>query len=123
MKNIFSKKLIFSLFTLLVISSCTNEFEELNIDPNRPEKVNPGVILSQLQYRFTNNSVSAARNFTHELMQMDAPRTSTSGLGLHRYVVSPGDGVWTGFYQNLTDIDDIIKVSGTLKENNYKAIA
>jgi hypothetical protein len=123
MKNIFSKRLIFSLFTLFVISSCTNEFEELNIDPNRPEKVNPGVILSQLQYRFTNNSISAARNFTHELMQMDAPRASTSGLGLHRYVISPGAGVWTGFYQNLTDIEDIIKISGSLKENNYKAIA
>jgi hypothetical protein len=127
MKNIFEIKLktpfLGLLIVLLIASSCTKDFEELNIDPNRPEKVSPGVILSQMQYRIVNNSISAARNFTHELMQMDAPRSSTSGLGLHRYIVGPGSGVWTGFYQNLTDIEDIIKVSENLKENNYKAIA
>ena len=106
-----------------LLVSCTANFEEINTDPNRPEKVNPGVILGQMQYRIVNSSISAARGFTHELMQMDAPRASTSGLGLHRYVVNPGAGVWTGFYQNLTDIEDIYKVADGLKENNYKAIA
>jgi len=115
---------IITFFVLLTfITSCTNNFEEINIDPNRPEKVNPGVILSQLQYRIVNNSVSAARNFTHELMQVDAPRSSTSGLGLHRYTVNPGAGVWSSFYQNLTDIEDIYTIADRLKENNYKAIA
>lgn len=122
MKN--KLKNIVTLFVVLSFAtSCTKNFEEINIDPNRPEKVNPGVILSQLQYRIVNNSVSAARNFTHELMQVDAPRASTSGLGLHRYTVNPGAGVWTGFYQNLTDIEDIYTIADRLKENNYKAIA
>lgn len=123
MKIIFNNKLLFSVLALFLATSCTKDFEELNDDPNRPKTVSPGVILSQMQYRITNSSISAARNFTHELMQMDAPRSSTSGLGLHRYVVNPGAGVWTGFYQNLTDIEDIIKISENLKENNYKAIA
>ncbi len=122
MKN--KLKYILTLFVVLsFMTSCTKNFEEINIDPNRPEKVNPGVILSQLQYRIVNNSVSAARNFTHELMQVDAPRASTSGLGLHRYTVNPGAGVWSNFYQNLTDIEDIYTIAGRLKENNYKAIA
>jgi hypothetical protein len=108
---------------LLMVASCTSNFEEINTDPNRPEKVNPGVILGQMQYRIINSGVSAARGFTHELMQVDAPRSSTSGQGLHRYAVNPGAGVWSGFYQNLTDIEDIYKVADGLKENNYKAIA
>lgn len=111
------------LVMLSVLSSCTKNFEEINIDPNRPENVNPGVILGQMQYRIINNSVSAARNFTHELMQVDAPRSSTSGLGLHRYAVNPGAGVWSSFYQNLTDAQDIYTIADRLKENNYKAIA
>ncbi len=124
MKIIFKRLNTFTFLVLgsmaIFISSCTKDFEELNIDPNRPENVNPGVILSQMQYRIVNNSITASRNFTHELMQVDAPRSSTSGLGLHRYVVQPGS--WNNFYQNLTDIEDIINVSEKLNENNYKAI-
>ncbi len=106
----------------LTLSSCTHNFEEINTDPNRPEQVNPGVVLGQMQYRIVNNSIQAARNFTHELMQVDAPRSSTSGLGVHRYVINPGAGVWTSFYQSLTDIEDIYAIADRLKENNYKAI-
>ncbi|NOS91979.1 MAG: SusD/RagB family nutrient-binding outer membrane lipoprotein, partial [Cyclobacteriaceae bacterium] len=35
----------------LALASCTNNFEELNNDPNRPKTVTPGVMLGQLQYR------------------------------------------------------------------------
>ena len=56
-------------------------------------------------------------------MQVDAPRSSNSGAGLHRYVVNPGAGVWTSFYGYMTDIEDIYAIADRLKENNYKAIA
>ncbi len=119
------KQIIYCLIATLglFLGGCAKNFEDLNSDPNRPKDVTPGVILGQMQYRIVSNSISAARNFTHELMQMDAPRASTSGLGLHRYIVNPGAGVWTSFYQNLTDIEDIYAISDRLKENNYKAIA
>ena len=122
MKNKF-KYIVTILVMWSLITSCTKNFEEINVDPNRPENVNPGVILGQMQYRIINNSVTAARGFTHELMQVDAPRASTSGLGLHRYIVNPGAGVWNSFYQNLTDAEDIYTIADRLKENNYKAIA
>lgn len=105
------------------ISACTKKFEELNTDPNRPKEITPGVMLGQMQYRIVNSSISAARNFTHELMQVDAPRSSPGGGGLHRYVVNPGAGVWNSFYSSITDIEDIYKIASGLKENNYKAIA
>jgi hypothetical protein len=128
MKNINSSRFttisgLFLGILCLFTAACTQNFEDINADPNRPEKVNPGVILGQMQYRIVNSGVSAARNFTHELMQMDAPRSSTSGQGLHRYAVTPGAAVWSGFYQNLTDVEDIYAIADRLKENNYKAIA
>lgn len=121
-------KLSFKIFPVIallftVFSSCTDNFEDLNTDPNRPKDVTPGVLLGQMQYRIVNNSIQASRNFTHELMQVDAPRASTSGQGLHRYVVNPGQAVWSAFYDRLTDVEDIYKISDRLKENNYKAIA
>jgi hypothetical protein len=106
-----------------IFSSCTKKFEELNTDPNRPKEITPGVMLGQLQYRIVNSSISAARNFTHELMQVDAPRVSTGGGGLHRYEVNPGAGVWSNFYGYMTDIRDIYTIAARLNENNYRAIA
>src|SRR5687768_10160188 len=92
---------------MVCLVSCTNDFEELNTDPNRRKEITPGVMLGQLQYRIVNSSVSAARSFTHELMQVDAPRSSSGGGGLHRYVVNPGAGVWSNFYGYMTDIEDM----------------
>jgi hypothetical protein len=111
------------LFVFTSLLSCTDNFEELNIDPNRPKDVTPGILLGQMQYRIVNSSIQASRSFTHELMQVHAPRSSTSGQGLHRYVVTPGQAVWSAFYDRLTDVEDIYKISDQLKENNYKAIA
>ncbi|KAA6432696.1 SusD/RagB family nutrient-binding outer membrane lipoprotein [Dyadobacter flavalbus] len=111
------------LFLLAVLTSCTNGFEELNTDPNRPKEITPGVMLGQLQYQIVNSTVNASRNFTHELMQVDAPRASAGGGGLHRYIVNPGSGVWNNFYSYLNDIEDIYLIADRLNENNYKAIS
>lgn len=119
----FQLYLVLPLLGLGVMAACTNNFEEINTDPNRPKQINPGVMLGQMQYRIVNSSIQAARSFTHELMQVDAPRSSAGGTGLHRYVVNPGAGVWNSFYGYLTDIQDIYTIADGLKENNYKAIA
>ncbi|NBO32736.1 MAG: SusD/RagB family nutrient-binding outer membrane lipoprotein, partial [Cyanobacteria bacterium WB6_1B_304] len=94
-----------SAFCILVIfSACTKNIDSLNIDPNRPKSVTPGVMLGQMQYRVVSSTIRASRNFTHELMQVDAPRSSPNGLGLHRYVVDPGAVLWTPMYSYLTDV-------------------
>ncbi|MEJ8819958.1 SusD/RagB family nutrient-binding outer membrane lipoprotein [Lacibacter sp. H407] len=111
------------LVTVLLLTACSKKFEELNTDPNRPKQITPGVMLGQVQYRIVSTSIQASRGFTHELMQVDAPRSSPGGQGLHRYVVNPGAAVWSNFYNYLTDIEDIYNISVTLKEDNYKAIA
>ncbi len=117
------KKILLVVLTSMLLISCSKNFEELNTDPNRPKEITPGVMLGQLQYRIVNSSISAARNFTHELMQVDAPRVSTGGGGLHRYEVNPGAGVWSNFYGYMTDIQDIYNIASRLNENNYRAIA
>ncbi|MDO8317257.1 MAG: SusD/RagB family nutrient-binding outer membrane lipoprotein [Flavobacterium sp.] len=111
------------LLVILLIASCTKDFEEINTDPNRPKEITPGVMLGQLQYRIVNSSITASRSFTHQLMQVDAPRSSPSGEGLHRYVVNPGSAVWSNFYGYMADIEDIHKTSENLGEDNYKAIS
>lgn len=111
------------LVLCLAAISCTKNFEDINTDPNRPKEITPGVMLGQLQYKMVNSTIQSARNFTHELMQVSAPRSSAGGGGLHRYVVNPGAAVWENFYTYMTDIEDIYTISSRLNENNYKAIA
>ncbi|OQP68573.1 SusD/RagB family nutrient-binding outer membrane lipoprotein [Niastella populi] len=107
----------------LLSTACTKNFDELNNDPNRPKESTPGVMLGQLQYRMVNTAINEGRFFTHQLMQVDAPRSSNSGGGLHRYVINPGAAVWNNFYLYLTDIEDIYATADKLNEPNYKAIA
>src|SRR6186713_326830 len=105
--------------------SCTKNFTSINTDPGRPSTVTPGVILPQLEYRMVSSSINVARSFTHELMQVSAPRISSDGLGVHRYYInaSNGSGFWNSMYGYMTDIYDIYNISDKLNEPNYKAIA
>jgi hypothetical protein len=107
----------------LLATACTKNFDELNEDPNRPKASTPSVMLGQVQYRMVNTTINEGRFFTHELMQMDAPRASSSGGGLHRYIINPGAAVWSNFYRYMTDIEDIYASADSLNEPNYKAIA
>src|SRR5687768_3567454 len=103
------KKIFLFVLTLCFLSvSCTKDFEEINTDPNRPKEIYPGAILGQLQYKFVNTSIGGARNFSHEIMQVTAPRSSTNN-GLHRYQVTEtaGTGLWTNFYDYMTDVNDL----------------
>lgn len=117
-------RIITTLLLLVFAASCTDNFEEINTDPNRPKQVFPGVLLPQLQYKMVNQSIAGARSFSHEVMQMTAPRESAVG-GLHRYAVTDnnGSGLWNNFYTWMTDVRDLYDISDRLNEDNYKAIA
>lgn len=111
------------LFLSLILLSCTKNFEKINTDPNRPKHITPGVILGQVQYRAVNATIKASKSFTNPLMQVDAPRASTGGGGIHRYVILPDAGIWSSLYDFLKDFEDIRIMSEELQEDNYKAIA
>ncbi len=108
----------------ILLASCTKNFELINTDPIRPTTITPGVLLGQMQYRFVNTAITTAKGFTHELMQVTAPRESTSG-GVHRYVITAGsaNGLWDGFYARMADLEDLYAIGDKLGENNYKAIS
>lgn len=119
------KQSINLLICLLVcIAACTSDFEELNLDPNRPSNVFPGVILDQLQYRLVNSSIGRARGFSHEIMQVTAPRMSINN-GLHRYFIEPNNsaGFWNNHYALMTDNEDMYKVAERLDAKAYMGIA
>lgn len=119
-------KIKISVLLFAIIStfqSCTQDFDEINLDPNRPSEVFPGVILDQLQYRLVNSAIGRSRGFTHELMQMMAPRASVNN-GLHRYVIEPNnsEGFWNNHYRLMTDLEDMYQVSENLNAEAYMGV-
>ncbi len=122
MKNF--KNYILFFLTLILISSCTSDFEEINADPNRIEEISPATLLNPIIYGLASHNIGRADAITFNLMQVSLPFPSVSG-GLHRYDVSMniGSSSWNNYYRWLKNIQEMQTAADTFEDNNYKAIA
>jgi len=117
-----------ALLLLLVCSgslvSCTDEFEELNTDPTRIEKISPGTLLNPILYEMASFNTDRSANFTFDLMQVSLPYPSVSG-GIHRYDVSEsaGNSTWTTYYRWLANLKEMRVAAEAAGDPNYQAIA
>ncbi|WP_133271050.1 SusD/RagB family nutrient-binding outer membrane lipoprotein [Hymenobacter radiodurans] len=104
--------------------SCTKDFDELNLDPNRIERISPGTLLNPILYELAAFNTSRADGFTFDIMQVALPFPSVSG-GVHRYVVSEsaGNSTWTTYYRLLANIREMRLAAQAAQDPNYEAIA
>jgi hypothetical protein len=128
MDNIMTRN-IKKIFVLLVALgclnvSCTDDFEEINIDPNRIEKISPGTLLNPIIYEMASFNTSRSNAFTFEIMQVALPFPSASG-GEHRYDISEnaGSSTWNAYYRWLTNIREMEVAAVAAEDPNYEAIA
>ncbi|WP_205164641.1 MULTISPECIES: SusD/RagB family nutrient-binding outer membrane lipoprotein [Arenibacter] len=107
MKNIhISKQGFFMMFLLAAFMGCTEDFEEINKNPNFPEQASselllPGV-LRQMAYNWGNQGWE--EGFT--VVQYGARLQFTSG---DRYNWSPTSDPYNSCYDGLRDIENIIR--------------
>lgn len=122
MKN--KSLLLIPVLLTLLLASCTKNFEEINTDPNRVNRISPGTLLNPILYEVASFNMRKADDFTFSLMQDALPFPSTSG-GIHRYDVSEnsGNSTWTTYYRWLTNIKEMYTASVEQKDPNYQAIA
>lgn len=104
--------------------SCTDDFEEINLDPNRIEKISPGTLLNPIIYEMASFNSSRSDAFTFEIMQVALPFPSPSG-GEHRYDISDnaGNSTWNTYYRWLTNIKEMQAAAVAAEDPNYEAIA
>jgi len=115
---------VFTLINLVVLSSCTKNFEELNTDPNLIEKVTPGSLLTPTIYGMSNYFTVRSYDFTWQLMQVGLPNPSVA-LGVHRYDVSEsaGNGTWNTTYKYLRNVREMEAAAVTYQQPVYGAVA
>ena len=107
------KKIIylFSFITLVLASSCTKDFEDINTNPNAPNTVQPSLLLRQVIYDF-GEQMSYEGFVAGDLLSQH--RTALDFNLFDRHALkSPqlGGNPWPVFYTNLRDNEIILKQS------------
>ena len=105
-------------------SSCTN-FDELNTDPTRMEKVNPGTLLDPILYDMGTYNWNRYYDYTFPLMQCLVSNNGTSGVGWWNMTDSRGDGTWNTYYKWINNAKEIQRLNAQLAspEPNYEAVS
>ena len=100
-----------SLLIVILMSSCTKDFQEINTNPNAPNSVQPSLLLRQVLYNFGEN-MSYEGFVAGDLLSQH--RTALDFNLFDRHALkSPqlGGNPWPIFYKNLRDNEIILKKS------------
>lgn len=119
------KSIYLFLITCCFISfSCTKNFEDINTDPNRIDKISPGTLLNPIIYEVASFNTLRADDWTFGIMQVMIPFPSAAG-GVHRYDVSEaaGNSTWNTYYRWLINLKEMRDASIEAEDPNYEAIA
>ncbi|WP_055434891.1 SusD/RagB family nutrient-binding outer membrane lipoprotein [Lacinutrix algicola] len=111
MKNILY---LFSFFALVLTTSCTKDFEDINTNPNAPNAVQPSLLLRQVIYDF-GEQMSYEGFVAGDLLSQH--RTALDFNLFDRHALkSPqlGGNPWPVFYTNLRDNEIILNQSRSI---------
>lgn len=108
---------ILSVFSFLIITSCTEDFEEINTNPNSPSTVQPSLLLRQVIYDFGEN-MSYEGFVAGDLLAQHRTALDFNLFDRHD-LKSPqlGGNPWPVFYVNLRDNEIILKQARTTETN------
>lgn len=118
MKNIFAKSLILAV-ALFTVPACTEEFQEINLNPNSPSSVNASLLLPQIQRDMINTVLGEAWGIGNVVIQHTA---KNQFVNEDRYLWGELNSIWNAVYDNMRDVSIIIAQSEELGQNNYKGI-
>lgn len=116
------------IFTVILLASlsfaCTKDFEEVNTDPNKIEKISPGTLLNPIIYEVSSFNTLRADAFTFDIMQIALPFPSVAG-GIHRYDVSEsaGNSTWNTYYRWINNVKEMRAASIEAQDPNYEAVS
>ncbi|WP_410220846.1 SusD/RagB family nutrient-binding outer membrane lipoprotein [Pedobacter sp.] len=123
MKTTIKKYLLLGLASTLLVSACTKDFRETNIDPNKSTAARPEALLTPALWDVVSRNNTRALRITNELMQVHV--TTIDGDEIHRYIIRPGesDYMWNNWYLQITNFRDMYAKATQLDNNTYKALA
>jgi hypothetical protein len=106
---------------VFVLSGCTDDFENINTNPNLPETVTPDLLLSGVERDVINSLMSEAWGIGNIVIQQTA---KNQFVNEDRYLWGELNGIWNAVYDNMRDVNAIVTLSEEGAENNnYRGVA
>ncbi len=112
------------LFALLLLAvGCTDDFEDINDNPNFPtvDEANPALLLPKILFE-TGDEITSdlAWGTGNILAQLVATNNFT---GVDRYLLGTYEGTWNLFYRNLRDANNLLALGESSNNNAYQGAA
>lgn len=112
-KRIFHPGRISLFFLMLLMLSCTKDFEEINTDPNDTPDALPEQLLAPALVDAMTITQLRNRNFNNELMQVTVNMSESEGqVFRYDYRANWSDYLYNGLYTQLTNFKDIYLIAG-----------
>lgn len=100
---------IFTIIAIFFIAGCTEDFEEINSNPNEPETVLPNLLLSTIISDAMNTYV---RDIGWSKGNLTAQLTAKINFtGFDRYDWGSETGTWNSLYGNLTEVEELLEIA------------
>lgn len=100
------------MLALLVLSSCTKDFEKINTDPINTPNALPEQLLAPALVATVSANMLRNRNFNNELMQVTVSETDADGAVFrYDFPKSTSDNLWSNWYLQLTNFKDLYRIA------------
>lgn len=122
MKSIHTRILCILLF-IGTVQSCTEDFENINDNPNFPtvDEANPALLLPKILYQVGNEMTAGiAWGQGNIIAQLVATNNFT---GTDRYLLGTNSGTWNTMYINIRDANNLLTIGESLDNKAYQGAA
>ncbi len=116
---------IFLLIACLSIafSSCTKDFENINKDPNRLDKVAPGTLIAPAQYYGHWSLNLYTFRINNDLMQYTVGTGSLNDYTRYVFRENEFNGIWSNLYKRANDMHKMYQLAEDINDVNNMAAA
>lgn len=124
MKSLSKQIQLFSIIsTVLVLASCTKDFEKLNTDPVKVTSVAPGSLLAPAQFDGMWLITKRAHRLNNELMQYTVETGVLNDFSRYEFRENEFDPIWSTLYVKANDMNEMYKIAEQRKDVNNMAAA
>lgn len=124
MKSLSKQIQLFSIIsTVLVLASCTKDFEKLNTDPVKVTSVAPGSLLAPAQFDGMWLITKRAHRLNNELMQYTVETGVLNDFARYEFRENEFDPIWSTLYIKANDMNEMYKIAEQRKDVNNMAAA
>lgn len=104
---------------MLVVAGCDTRFEDVNTNPNEPQEVTPDLLLPNVIRSSVNTSVNTAHTTGNLVMQYTSKVSFATEVDRYNWA---GVGYWEGFYDDLRNVQDLIRIAREQDNPNYEGV-